>query len=100
MKPVDLLGELIADFSLVDVSPLHARLALLPGRFFPGDRFTQAICRGLVLEAGNLSAALANLPHEFRGSKRLRAFRSWAATFRKPARRPVAGLLEWKGGAR
>ncbi len=110
MKAINLLADVVRDFGVVSVSPLHARLLLLPSRFFPRDEFVQAVCRSLVCESGNLEKAVENLPASLRGSMvkdgarqvwrqspRVRAFLEWARGLRQP--RPVRGLLEWKGGA-
>ena len=100
MKTAEIFQAVLTDWRAAMCSPKIAREMFFCTRRFPG--FTGQMLRLIHLYDGNWRLAVADvlanrcrlfpLPFE-----RVRAFNAWADEI---TRRPVRGLLDWKGGSK
>jgi hypothetical protein len=97
LNPFAVLTLILRDYQAAISNPMIARAVLFARTSFD-DSFVASIVAEIRSADGNWRTALAALPVAFRISnhERLVKFKAWAE---KISRRPVAGLLEWKGGA-
>jgi hypothetical protein len=97
-NPFAVLTMLLRDYRAAISNPQIARSVLFCRSAF-NDSFIVAIVEAIRGANGDWRAALASLPRGFEVANfaRLKKFRAWAE---KASNRPVAGLLEWKGGNR
>jgi hypothetical protein len=95
-NPFALLTVLLRDYRGAIQNPNIARAVLFCRSAFD-DSFIAVIVEAIRGANGDWRAALASLPRGFEVSNyaRMKKFRAWAE---KASARPVAGLLEWKGG--